>query len=223
MMYLLRKRSQRTLSRFAENEKRKRSKKIAYFCTFIGYIIFAVLFFYLLDLTTAVILSALLLFLVIPVDLFGWYLTNREQEQRLSRYIAFCTNKQYPTVLVVTSKILPKTQQPQPHQCAMIFYGQDEEKVRRFAKCLIRSQKKQLPQDEMLRLQAEIENSEKILMQTTFTGFALVDLYDLKNKTILIARNVIEYYGEPDSARLAQKGCTLSILDDSAEETQIIA
>ena len=53
--------------------------------------------------------------------------------------------------------------------------------------------------------------------------YAPVDLYDLQGKTILIARNVIEYYGEPDSVRLTQNGCTLSVLDEPAEETQVSA
>ena len=53
--------------------------------------------------------------------------------------------------------------------------------------------------------------------------YAPVDLYDLQGKTILIARNVIEYYGEPDSARLAQNGCTFSVLDERTEDTQFPA
>lgn len=53
--------------------------------------------------------------------------------------------------------------------------------------------------------------------------YAPVDLYDLQGKTILIARNVIEYYGEPDSARLAQNGCTFSVFDEYTENTQFSA
>lgn len=53
--------------------------------------------------------------------------------------------------------------------------------------------------------------------------YAPVDLYDLQGKIILIARNVIEYYGEPDSARLAQNSCTLSVFDEHAEDTQFSA
>ena len=53
--------------------------------------------------------------------------------------------------------------------------------------------------------------------------YAPVDLYDLQGKTILIARNVIEYYGEPDSARLAQNGCTLFVFDEHTEDTPFSA
>ena len=222
-MSLLRKKTQSTLSRFAENEKRKQSKKIGYFGTFIIYILCVVLLFYFYDLKFAILISVLTLFVVIPLELLGWYLTCRAQDKQLSRYMAFCTDAQYPTVLVISSDILLKAQRIQPHQMAMIFYEQSEEKVRRFATCLLHMQKKQLPHDEILRLQAEIESSQMMSTHSLFLGYAPVDLYDLQGKTILIARNVIEYYGEPDSARLAQNGCTFSVFDEYTENTQFSA
>lgn len=57
---------------------------------------------------------------------------------------------------------------------------------------------------------------EKISRGDSFP-YAPIDLYDLKNKTILIARNVIEYYGKPDPVILAQNGCTLSVFDNHSE------
>lgn len=182
-----------------------------YLCVFVGGIVYCIV-----DKQTdiAILLAAIGCFVLLE-----WLILFFRFHKKCKRFALLCISSDFPAVIVVQRAYGLNVLKA---DSIYIRFFRNSESARQYAAINALLLHQTAPKHLLQQAKKQRCTMEKTDRGDSFP-YAPVDLYALQGKTVLIARNVIGYYGEPDSARLAQNGCTLSLLDDPAEETQVTA
>ena len=142
-----------------------------------------------------------------------WLVLFLSIHKKCLRFTYLSENANYPNVVIVQRAYMFNEMKP---ESVSIRFFQNKDLALQYVAANDLLLQSSTPNESRRQAKQARSRMEKIGRGTSFS-FAPIDLYVLKGKKILIARNIIEYYGEPDSAQLAQNGCTLLILDEQTK------
>ena len=142
-----------------------------------------------------------------------WLILFLPVHKKCLRFIYLSNNDNYPIVLIVLRAYAFNKRKT---ESLTIRFFQNKDLALQYVAANDLLLQSSTPNESRRQAKQARFRMEKTGRGTSFP-FAPIDLYDLKGKEILIARNIIEYYGEPDPAQLAQNGCTLIIFDEQTK------
>ena len=188
-------------------QKRKKQLAKLIFSVILCFLVCLALVIYFLCLREtkiAVILAVLGVLILANNVFFCYYLIKKLYK----RYAQLCTDDNFAGVLIFTN--LKKVNYFTRNNITMAFF-RNEDQARNYAKLNDFLLQNAIPK--ALKKQKKDELSQ-LLEKRNISPFNYfpADLYDLRNKKILLTQRVAEYYGEPDKILLSQNNCTYVLL-----------